>query len=92
MEHDQALPAVYVVQHVHVIEVQGQEDQEDVKLIGVYSTEARAWAAVERATRWEGFRDSPEGFSVDCYVLDEDHWAGGFATIRYGVQGRETAS
>jgi len=68
---------VFVVQHVHEFD----DGTEDVKLIGVYSTEERANAAVGRLKDQPGFRDAPKGFSVDRYPMDKDHWLGGFETV-----------
>ncbi len=68
---------VFVLQHVHVLE----EDQEDVKMIGVYSTPERAKAAIKRMRTLPGFRDAPDGFSIDRYRVDEDHWVEGYITI-----------
>lgn len=67
---------VYVVQHVR------DEDSpdEDVKLIGVYSSEEKARQAVTRLTPLSGFRDFPNGFYIGGYELDEDHWTEGFVT------------
>ena len=70
-------PVVYVVHHVHIFE----EDDEDVKLIGVYSTMRHARAAVERLRLQPGFRDTPDGFSIDSYKLNQDHWGTGFITL-----------
>jgi homoserine kinase type II len=51
---------------------------EDVKCVGVYSSEALAEAAVARVSLQPGFRDAPECFSIDPYRLDRDHWQEGF--------------
>jgi hypothetical protein len=69
---------VYVVQHVHILE----KDDEDVKMIGVYSTEILAQEAVERLRSQPGFCDTPNGFSIDPYELDADHWTSGFVTLQ----------
>ena len=47
-------------------------------LIGVYSTLARARAAVARLRPQPGFRDAPDGFHVEEYQLDTDHWTEGY--------------
>lgn len=52
----------------------------DVKVIGLYSSEAAAREAIERLRAQPGFCDSPDGFSLDLYRLDEDHWTEGFFT------------
>jgi len=67
---------VFVVQHEH--EFQGCDE---VKFIGVYSTEEGARAAVERAKRLSGFSDHPDGFTVDPYEVDRDYWTEGFVTV-----------
>lgn len=66
---------VYVVRHVHVAD---NGDDEDVKFIGVYSSEDAANAAIARLRLQSGFRDHPAGFRVDPYEIDKDHWTEGF--------------
>jgi hypothetical protein len=53
-------------------------DTENVKLIGVYSSEAAARAAIDRVRTQPGFRDYPNGFSIDDYEVDGDNWTEGF--------------
>ena len=53
-------------------------DDEDEMLIGVYSTEQEANAAIERLKDKKGFIDDPLGFSVHRYELNRDHWTDGF--------------
>jgi hypothetical protein len=67
---------VFLLAHVHEL----SPEQEDVKIIGIYSTQAQAEAAQKRAKRLPGFKDVPEGFSIDAYELDEDNWVEGFWT------------
>ena len=67
---------VFVVQHEHE-----RDGSADVKLIGVYATRAEADQARERLSAAEGFRDHPDGFSIDAYELGRDHWTSGFATV-----------
>jgi hypothetical protein len=66
---------VFVVQHVR-----DDDDSSrcDTKLIGVYSSEREAKLAIDRLRRQKGFIDFPNGFSVDQYELDRDHWTEGF--------------
>jgi hypothetical protein len=68
----------FLVQHVHQLP---RGDEEDVKIIGIYASEASARLAVRRAKRREGFRDSPEGFTIDRYELGKDEWREGFVTV-----------
>lgn len=58
-----------------------EEEGDDVKLLGVYSTREKATARINRARQLEGFRDEPECFYIDEYALDEDQWTDGFITI-----------
>jgi hypothetical protein len=47
-------------------------------LLGVYSSEAAAKAAVQRLRGKPGFVAYPEGFQIHPYELDVDHWTDGF--------------
>lgn len=71
------MTTVFLVQHVHDL----GDDREDVKFIGVYSSQASAEQAVERMRSQPGFREIPEGFSVDAYTVDKDCWTEGFVTM-----------
>jgi len=64
---------VFVLEHLRCDEV-----SEDAKLCGVFSTEDKANAAIARLSILPGFRDYPNGFSVDKYEIDEVCWAEGF--------------
>ena len=77
---DQPPGSVFVVQHV----AHEDEPNEDVKLIGVYSTRSAAEAAINRLVGQPGFSAEPHGFQVDEYRLDEDHWKEGFVTVYPG--------
>lgn len=57
------------------------DEYDDVKVIGVYSTEDAAMGAIDRARLREGFRDEPDCFIADAYTLDEDNWTDGFVTV-----------
>ena len=59
-------------------------DEEDAKLIGVYSTKELAEAAQKRAAQLPGFRDTPEGFTIDSCEVDRDEWCEGFVTVHHG--------
>ena len=56
-----------------------EEDGDDLKILGVYSTEARARERIERARTTPGFADEPDCFMVDRRVVDRDAWTEGFA-------------
>lgn len=65
---------VFLVMHAR----EKANGEEDLKLIGIYSSLAEAEDAVGRARELPGFRDSPAGFSIDRYELGRDHWTCGF--------------
>ena len=68
---------VYVLQHVHSAE----NDVEDVKFIGVYSSRENAQAAVTRLAQTSGFSDALAGFHIDEYQVDKDQWVEGYSTL-----------
>ena len=68
---------VFVLHHVHTFD----EGDEDVKMIGVYSSSALATLAIERLRLQPGFCDAPDGFTIDKYSVDVDHWEEGYVTI-----------
>ena len=77
---------VFVVQHVHDME----DGEEDVKMIGVYSSREKAEQAVERLQIQPGFSDLPEGFCIDRYPVDKDHWTEGYVTLYSEVRPEAT--
>jgi hypothetical protein len=72
---------VFIVQHEHTL----PGDRDDAKLIGAYSSEAHAQAAVERLRTAPGFRDTPAGFCISKYEIDQDNWVEGFVTMTPAV-------
>jgi len=68
---------VFVLHHVHTFD----SGEEDVKMLGVYSSLEQAEAAIERLKAKPGFSDTPEGFIVDRYVMNEDCWTEGYVTV-----------
>jgi hypothetical protein len=63
--------------------LQHQQPYEDEpKLIGVYSSQEAAEAAIRRLKEQPGFCDYPEWFSIDPYDLDVDHWVEGFEAAK----------
>lgn len=65
---------VYILHHVR--ELADYEDE--VKLIGVYSSEELARAAISQIQDQPGFCDFKEGFSIDPYKVNKTHWLEGF--------------
>ena len=71
---------VYVLYHVR----EGTDDPNvvddgDVKMVGVYSTDDLAKAAVVRLGKQPGFSVAPEGFRIVSLVLDRDNWPEGLS-------------
>lgn len=50
------------------------------KLIGIYSSEAKAKSAQERLAKQPGFRDYLEGFEIAMRIVDKDSWTEGYFT------------
>ena len=73
---------VYLLQHVHDL----NDGHEDAKLIGVFSSRAKAEAALDRVRDQPGFRDTPECFDISEYGVDPNHlgWSEGYVTVRPG--------
>jgi hypothetical protein len=70
---------VYLLWHIHTDE--DLPGGEDVKLIGVYSSEELAVSAKDRMAIQPGFKDQAEGFEISAYTLDKDNWVEGFITV-----------
>lgn len=54
---------------------------DDVKLLGVYSSDAAARARIESARTLPGFSDEPDCFQTTLYTLDKDEWTEGFSIV-----------
>lgn len=67
---------IFLLWHVH----QFPNGEQDAKLIGVYSTCEKANEARLRVVSQPGFREIREGFQVDVYQLDQDHWTEGYVS------------
>ena len=71
------MSVVYVVQHERLV----GDGSEDVKFVGVFSTNDIAQSAIEQLGMQEGFRECRDGFSIDEYELDAIQWQEGFVTV-----------
>ena len=56
-------------------------DSGRVKVVGIYSSRVLAKAAEERTRLLAGFSDEPQGFTIDRYEIDKDHWSRGFVRL-----------
>jgi len=52
-----------------------------VKVVGIYTSRSLAEAAEERSRPLPGFADEPDGFSIEQYEVDHDHWPRGFVRL-----------
>ena len=70
------MKSVFILQH----ERQKDLDNEDVKIIGIYSTKENAEKTIEKYKRKNlpGFKDYPDSFNITKYEIDKDHWTEGF--------------
>ncbi|MFF9072975.1 hypothetical protein ACF1FX_02530 [Streptomyces sp. NPDC014646] len=89
------LVKVYLLWHVHHQSVEGvkvchfvgpddfwadEENGDDVKLLGTYSSGEAARDGRGRARKLSGFRNEPECFHVEEFVVDEDQWTEGYVS------------
>jgi len=78
---DEMMTHVFILHHVSTIESGGDElPEEELKLIGAYSSEESVALAIPRLSPRPGFCDFPNGFVYDRYELGRDEWAEGFST------------
>jgi hypothetical protein len=56
-----------------------EDEGDDVKLLGVYSSQARAEQRRSGARKLPGFRDEPECFQISAYKIDHDEWPESYA-------------
>jgi hypothetical protein len=74
------MKVVFLLWHSHAI---GNGETSD-KLIGVYSSKTEAETAKARKLQCKGFCDEPNGFLIDEYEVNRDHWSEGYATSILG--------
>ncbi len=73
-----AVRYVYVLYHTYGPD---EERDENYKLIGIYTTNARAAAAIDRVKDQPGFRTRQGGFEIIQQPLDQDGWSEGFVRV-----------
>lgn len=76
---------VFILHHVHELTT----GEEDIKLIGVYSTQQEAEDALNRVKDKPGFCDDIKGFTVNSYKLNRDGWTEGFFTYNHSEAYKE---
>ena len=67
------MDVVYILWHSYE-----DDEHEDSKLIGVYSNQELAESAKQKVVNQPGFKTYPEGFIIDKYAINQDHWMEGF--------------
>ena len=82
------MKTVYIVHHVQEIE----DGDEEVKLIGIYSSQKNAEATVARLSEVTGFCDTRDGFHIEGYELNKDHWADGYISWAEATTASEPTS
>ncbi|WP_433560927.1 DUF7336 domain-containing protein [Nocardia sp. CA-151230] len=60
-----------------------EHEGDEVKLLGVYSTEQRAQERIREAQTLPGFRNEPDCFHIDKCQVDKDDRTSGYFTYRY---------
>jgi hypothetical protein len=58
-----------------------EEEGDDLKILGAYSTDEKAKDRMVKARSLPGFHDEQDCFLINHYTLDEDRWTDGFVTI-----------
>jgi len=72
---------IYVLQHSY--DYGEDNEHEETKFIGVYSSVEQAKGAINRLKEQEGFRSfSTDCFYIDEYQIDKDQWVEGFISYR----------
>jgi hypothetical protein len=87
-EAEQVMSLAQPVTTTHVLfhtseTASGNED----RLIGLFRDAATACHVVDRLRAEKGFRESPQGFVIDEYKIDEDNWIEGFAWNDESLEG-----
>lgn len=67
---------VYLLWHTHTL-----DDEEDQKLIGIYSSQELASRKITEYQTITGFKDFPNSFEIAKYQIDKDYWQEGFITL-----------
>jgi hypothetical protein len=77
---------VFLVHHVNQI----SDDEEDIKLIGVFSSEKKARHAIDCARNLPGFSEVSNGFSINRYQIDKRAWPEGYITWAQAMDNSES--
>ena len=75
---EKAQNTVFALEHALYKDDDRNNDVEDYKLIGVFTTEQQAQTAMSQLKMQPGFKDYPNGFHIDAYPLNQVNWSSGF--------------
>lgn len=75
---EKAQDSVFVLEHTRYEDDNSDNDIEDFKLIGVFTSLEQAKAAIAQLSAQPGFKDYPNGFHIDEYPLGQINWSSGF--------------
>jgi hypothetical protein len=64
---------VYLLSHVRA-----DDEDQDMKVCGIYSSNQEARSAIRRLAVEPGFKDHQNGFYISEYEINKDHWTEGF--------------
>lgn len=70
------MKSVFLLQHVREL-----DGDEDVKIIGIYSSKMKAEQIIKEYIKLPGFKDYPDSFCIDEYEIDQNNWGKGFITV-----------
>jgi len=56
------------------------QNEDDVKVMGAYSSKKKAEDSIQQLIKSTEFKDSPENFDIYDYILDQTSWTEGFIT------------
>jgi hypothetical protein len=78
-----SLTDVFLLWHIHDL-TDDLGTHKEVKLIGIFSSEAKASEAIELVKDKDGFRESPLNcFEIVEMKVDQPSWIDGFSTIHW---------
>ncbi|EPG6698772.1 DUF7336 domain-containing protein [Pseudomonas aeruginosa] len=67
------MSSVFILHHTY-----GNSESESYKILGIFRTKTKANSEISKYLELSGFKESPNGFTVTEYALDEPHWLSGF--------------
>ncbi len=69
----------HLLTHCHL-----SDNQEMVKIIGIYASGDEAKLALHRISKLPGFQTRKDGFEITEYQVNEDNWTSGFIVVTAG--------